>query len=286
MLLTPKDILTREEAWINQADMLAQFTEIQVSIPDEDLRNRVSDHFMRQINERTKVNERKEAALRTLAAHPEVLDVYIRMKEEDAPEAHAQSDIKVKVTQAQFVENVQELARQLQELRKQQPASAGDASGDALEEARRRVAFLKHVIENNDGYRLFYVDGKPVKRESDLQTMFRLTWCATAFDVNAEVNNGRGPVDYKISMGKANAGLVEFKLASNTSLEKNLRNQVAIYEKASNTKRSLKVILCFSDSELDKVLRILKTVGLVGNPDIILIDANSENKPSASKAKT
>lgn len=286
VLLTPKDILTREEAWINQADMLAQFTEIQVSIPDEDLRNRVSDHFMRQINERTKVNERKEAALRTLAAHPEVLDVYIRMKEEDAPEAHAQSDIKVKVTQAQFVQNVQELARQLQELRKQQPASAGDTSGDALEEARRRVAFLKHVIEDNDGYRLFYVDGKPVKRESDLQTMFRLTWCATAFDVNAEVNNGRGPVDYKISMGKANAGLVEFKLASNTSLEKNLRNQVAIYEKASNTKRSLKVILYFSDSELDKVLRILKTVGLVGNPDIILIDANSEYKPSASKAKT
>lgn len=286
MLLTPKDILTREEAWINQADMLARFTEIQVSIPDEDLRNQVNDHFMRQINERTKVNERKEAALRTLAAHPEVLDVYIRIKEENAPEAHAQSGVKVKVTQAQFVENVQELARQLQELRRQQPVEAGDQSGDALEEARRRVEFLKHVIEDNDGYRLFYVDGKPVKRESDLQTMFRLTWCATAFDVNAEVNNGRGPVDYKISMGKANAGLVEFKLASNTSLEKNLRNQVAIYEKASITKRSIKVILHFSDSELDKVLRILKTVGLVGNPDIILIDANRENKTSASKVKT
>lgn len=116
--------------------------------------------------------------------------------------------------------------------------------------------------------------------------MFRLTWCATAFDVNAEVDNGRGPVDYKISMGKANAGLVEFKLASNTSLEKNLRNQVAIYEEASNTNRSLKVILYFSDSELDKVLRILNNLGLVRNPNIILIDANSDNKPSASKAKT
>lgn len=181
VLLTPKDILTREEAWINQADMLARFTEIQVSIPDEDLRNQVNDHFMRQINERTKVNERKEAALRTLAAHPEVLDVYIRIKEENAPEAHAQSGAKVKVTQAQFVENVQELARQLQELRRQQPVEAGDQSGNALEEARRRVEFLKHVIEDNDGYRLFYVNGKPVKRESDLQTMFRLTWCATAF---------------------------------------------------------------------------------------------------------
>ncbi len=286
VLLTPKDILTREEAWINQSDMLSQFTEIQVSIPDEDLRNRVSDHFMSQIDEHTKAKQRKEAALRTLAAHPQVLDIYIRMKEEDAQEAHAQSNNKVRVTQAQFVEAVQQLARQFQELLNQQPVVAGDESGDALEEARRRVAFLKHVIEDNDGYRLFYVDGKPVKRESDLQTMFRLTWCATAFDVNAEVNNGRGPVDYKISMGKANASLVEFKLASNTNIEKNLRNQVAIYEKASNTERSLKVILYFNEPELDKVRRILKTLELVGNPDIILIDANSENKPSASKAKT
>ncbi len=102
--------------------------------------------------------------------------------------------------------------------------------------------------------------------------------------MNAEVNNGRGPVDYKISKGKENAGLVEFKLASNTSLEKNLRNQVAIYEKASNTKRSLKVILFFTESEHAKVLRILQDVKLNNNPDIILIDANRDNRPSASKA--
>lgn len=285
VLLTPKDILTREVAWINQVDMLSQFTEIQVSIPDEDLRQRVSDHFLRQIDERSKVGERKEAALRTIAAHPELLDIYIRMKEEEAPEAHAQSDLKVKVTEAQFIENVRQLAAQLQSLLVQQKApDAGDVSQDALEEARRRVAFLKHVIEDNDGYRMFYVDGKPIKRESDLQTMFRLTWCATAFDVNAEVNNGRGPVDYKISKGKENASLVEFKLASNKGLEKNLRNQVAIYENASNAKHSLKVILFFTESEHGKVLRTLQTLKLDNNPDVILIDANRDNKPSASKA--
>lgn len=48
------------------------------------------------------------------------------------------------------------------------------------------------------------------------------------------------------------------------------------------------------DSEGDKYRKLhdgiieylLFLVGLVGNPDIILIDANSENKPSASRAKT
>ena len=28
--------------------------------------------------------------------------------------------------------------------------------------------------------------------------MYRLVWYATDFDVNREVNNGRGPVDFKI----------------------------------------------------------------------------------------
>ena len=98
------------------------------------------------------------------------------------------------------------------------------------------------------------------------------------------MNSGRGPVDYKVSKGKSNAALVEFKLASNSSLEKNLRNQVAIYEKASNTTRSLNVILCFTEGEQEKVMRVLKTIDQATNPDIIVIDANRDNKPSASKA--
>jgi len=114
-------------------------------------------------------------------------------------------------------------------------------------------------------------------------TMFKLTWFATSFNVNAEVNNGRGPVDYKVSKGKSNTALVEFKLASNSSLEKNLHNQVAIYEKVSNTKRSLKVILCFTEAEQDKVIRVLKALDQATNPDIVVIDASRYNKPSASK---
>ncbi|WP_457445106.1 hypothetical protein [Roseateles sp. P5_E4] len=291
VLLTPKDILTREAAWINQADMLSQFTQIQVAVDDDHMRERVNDHFLRQINEQSTNKERKEAALRTIAANPELLDIYIKLKEEDAPEAHTQSDLKVKATEVQFVENVRQLSLLLTQLREAlppagtaDPAASGDAHAVALDEARRRVLYLKHVIEDNDGYRVFYIDGKAVKRESDLQTMFRLTWCATAFDANAEVNNGRGPVDFKISKGKENASLVEFKLASNTSLERNLRKQVDIYEQASNTSRSLKVILFFTESEYGRVVGILQDLKLTDSPDIILIDANRDNKPSASKA--
>ena len=104
-------------------------------------------------------------------------------------------------------------------------------------------------------------------------------------DVNREVNNGRGPVDFKISRGSKDSTLVEFKLAKNTQLEKNLENQVKIYEAASDTAQSIKVIIYFSYHELDKVNRILKKLKLTGNPDVVLIDARNDNKPSASKAK-
>ena len=107
-----------------------------------------------------------------------------------------------------------------------------------------------------------------------MQIMYRLVWYATEVDVNREVNNGRGPVDFKVSKGSSDSTLVEFKLASNTKLKKNLSNQVEIY-------KAIKVILYFSDDEYTKVNGVLNDLGLQGCPDIILIDATG-NKPSAS----
>jgi hypothetical protein len=112
--------------------------------------------------------------------------------------------------------------------------------------------------------------------------MFRLTWHGSPLDVNREVNNGRGPVDFKISHGAANATLVEFKLASNRKLDQNLKHQVAAYEAASDTAKSIKAILFFSESEYSRVAKILKALGLEKRRDVVLIDARNDNKPSAS----
>ena len=76
----------------------------------------------------------------------------------------------------------------------------------------------------------------------------------TKFDVSREVNDGRGPADswraytdFKISEGsKVYKSLVEFKLAKNSQLKRNLKNQTKIYEKASDAKQSIKAIVYFS----------------------------------------
>jgi hypothetical protein len=74
------------------------------------------------------------------------------------------------------------------------------------------------------------------------------------------------------------------KLATNTGLKRNLQSQAEIYQKASDAATAYKVIFYFADHELKKVVRILRELGLEGHESIILIDARSDNKPSASKA--
>ncbi len=280
VLLTPKDILTKDDAWINKHDIIGDFDEIAESIPNIELRAQVNDYFLRQIPDRAKQREINEAISRTLRKFPILIDHYIRFKEDRGNEAIALSEQKVRETEVVFIQQVINLVEMLREQK-----GFYSKKGDTFDEAYKRVVFLKQVIESNDGYRLFYVKGEPVKRESDLQLIFRLTWYAAEDDVNAEVNNGRGPVDYKISRGSKDSTLVEFKLASNSKLKQNLEKQVEVYKAANQTKKSIKVILYFTDSELEKILKVLKELDLNQNKELVLIDARSTNKPSGSNAK-
>jgi hypothetical protein len=148
------------------------------------------------------------------------------------------------------------------------------------------MEFLKDIIENKGGHSIFYINGRPVEREADVQVLFRLTWFATTSDVGREANDGRGPVDYKISRGSKDKTLVEFKLANNRSLKRNLQNQVEVYKKASDARHGIKVIVYFTEAQYERVKRVLKELSLDKNENVVLIDARSDNKPSGSKASS
>lgn len=280
VLLTPKDILTKDKTWINKQDVFNDFDELVEAIPNIELRGQINDYFLRQIPLDATQREVNAGIASTLRSHPELIDLYIRLKEDNGDKAVALSEQKLKEIEAVFIRQVSSL---IQELR-----INGDfykERGDTFDEAYNRVMFLKQVIENNDGYRLFYIKGEPVKREADLQLMFRLTWYASDDDVNSEVNNGRGPVDYKISRGSRDATLVEFKLASNSKLKQNLEKQVEVYKSANQTNKSIKVILYFSEDEFDRVKKTMKDLELQEGKTLVLIDAQATNKPSGSNAK-
>jgi hypothetical protein len=138
------------------------------------------------------------------------------------------------------------------------------------------------VIENQDGYRAFYREKQVITQETHLHIFYLLTWYGSASDVNREVNNGRGPVDFKISRNALDKTLIEFKLASNKKLKRNLENQVEVYQKANKPSKALTVITFFTENELNKVSRILRELKRDTDPNVILIDARRDNRPSAS----
>jgi len=279
VLLTPEDILTKDDTWINKEDMRRDFPSIREAIPNDALRGQIDHYFRSVLPSRPTVKEERAAIEKTLKHFPALIDHFIRDKEDHGDEAVARSAEKVREVDNRFVQNISYLVQLIV-----QHGAFYSTPSTTLEETRKKIEYLKQVIENQDGYRIFYVDGKAVEREKDLQILFKLVWEGSPSSVDAEVNNGRGPVDFKISRGARDGTLVEFKLASNSQLERNLENQVAIYEKANNITQSYKVILFFTEHQELTVRSILRRLKTPTEAGIILIDARPDNKPSASKA--
>jgi hypothetical protein len=310
VLLTPQDILTKDELWINQRDLVGEYDDIVDSILNSQLRAQINNYFSHEMSLILAEKERRrrealarkkpkkpigylkplepsEAERRTVrwkAIHkfPKILDYYLALKENHGEWAVEQSEANVEEIKTQFIKEVEALAALLEEhtgFYSEEPTESYDA-------ALKRALYLKDVIENNDGWRIFYLKGRPITRERDVHLLYRLTWFASSFDVESEANSGRGPVDFAISIGSANKALVEFKLASNSQLAANLEHQTEIYQKAHRTKKSVKVIVYFSVAELEKVNAILRELGLEKDESIVLIDARNDNKESASKVKT
>jgi len=284
VLLTPKDILTKEENWINRPELVRDIERIAKSASDEELRAQVNQYLLTVLHQGKKEpskKDREKAYSHILMKYPKLIEYYIRSKEVRGKEAIRQSHLKVTESESIFIHQLASFVDQLQ-----RETDFYKHGYDTLAEARARIHFLKEEIENNGGYRIFYHEEQPLQRESVLQILFRLTWYASPSDFNSEVNNGRGPVDFTISRGSRDKSLVEFKLAKNSKLKQNLQNQVGIYERANRTDKSLKVIIYFSSEEKSKVDSILQELKLDRDDSIILIDARNDNKHSASTAKS
>ena len=283
VLLTPKDILTRDENWINKGDMVEQFDQIPVALPDAELRGQVFAYFdsvlTKPKDREPNAKERAEAVIKTYLQFPELVDWYIKWKEDHGDDAADISSEKVALAKFIFENQVKDIQTQL----------AADTrfyanNGTTYEETHERLAFLKSVIEEKGGHRIFWNGDEAITRESDLQILCKFIWFGTPSDASAEVNDGRGPVDFKISRGSFDKTLIEMKLAKNSKIEQNLENQLPIYMAASQAKKGIKVIIYFTSSEEDRANRILKKLGISGHKDIVLIDARKDNKPSGSKA--
>ncbi len=279
VLLTPLDMLTRDDTWISYGGMLAQFERLPAAVSNVQLRAEINNYFRQQLGRDPDASQLKAAKERTIDRFRVLVDHYIRLQEDDGDRAESISAQKVADIRAALIDGVRAAIESVDRV-----GGFYDQTLDSYTEALRRAKWFKTYVEDKDGYRVMNRRGQPFSTETEVQLFFGLVWFATDFDVNREVNNGRGPVDYKVSGGAWDRSLIEFKLASNTALKRNLEKQVEIYKKANETDKAVKVIVSYTPRDEARARKILKELGLENEESVVLIDARSDNKPSGSKA--
>jgi len=281
VLLVPQDILTREDTWISKNDFLKNSIKIFSSIQNDELRTKLNKYFYDSLQ--TKLNNNKQlvkdesqkskktALLNTILAYPKILDYYIKQKEKESDIALTKH-IAIP-EEVNFYFDTGYIQKSL--------ANKSFDKITSLADCVDRINFFKQVLESNS--KDLQIKGTKLQ-EKQLQLMFKMTTFGSLFDYNTEVNNGRGPIDFVISMGSSDKIGLELKLASNTKLKQNLLNQGKIYQIDSNLKHVITVIFFFEDEEIRRVNGILTELGKqIDNYELFLIDCRK--KGSASNVK-
>lgn len=280
VILVPRDLLTRDDTWINKKDFINSLE----MLPDSIGNNELQQRLRKTIAEAAKAHKKKKEIIAKLksfwSSNPEIVDWYIKHKEVHKKDSLFEMD--------ERIDNTTHMLRFLPELMGKLRGTRFFGSGPkrqiSLTEAREKAEFFKHAIEDMDVYKVLYPKGKKCFDEKTIQQLFKLVWGHTDADVSFESNNGRGPADVKVSVGAKDKCIIEFKLASNTKLKDNLQKQVEIYKKAHDAQWSLCIIVFTTDKERTRVNTILKDVGLLGNANIYLVDASPKESASNVKA--
>lgn len=220
VILTPLDMLTKDDTWINRADFTYRLAGLPDVIDDEELRSKLNRYLSLELSKfNGKKPSRKEyntIVADVLRKFPQAADYYIRERETTSSSAIDVSRSRVSNVSGALINNVQQFITNFYRYYDAREISSYD-------EALRTVSLFKDYIENKDGYLLINGPSGRLCNEKEVQTFFGLILQTCKCDHNREVNNGRGPVDYKLSYGSKNSTLIEFKLASNKSLERNLK---------------------------------------------------------------
>lgn len=177
VLLTPIDMLTRDETWINHSDMIDSFWRIPMAVTDEELRAQVNNYFYKHLEDRTTKRDRAEAARRTISEFPQLVDYYIRLKEDEGDKAESVSLERVDDIMSVFVTQLKQVVEDLRA-----KTNFYNVGLSSYEEALARVRGFKDYVEHQDGYKLINRKGKPFAQETEVQLFFGLIWFGSLFD--------------------------------------------------------------------------------------------------------
>lgn len=148
---------------------------------------------------------------------------------------------------------------------------------------------FKSLVEDNGLSDLLYDSNKKPKHESAAQLLFygvADSYCvANDIDLTKEGNNGRGPVDFKLSRGASDKVVVETKLTSNPQLRHGIEVQLPIYMKQERTKQAIYLIIDNGHPRtLKNFIEFYDDLDEETKKKISYLVVDATDKPSASKA--
>ena len=157
---------------------------------------------------------------------------------------------------------------------------------DSLYASKEILSYFKSWVENNKGWYVIR-EAHSRNREKITQRVIHLSGqCyikANNLDISCEPDEGRGPVDFKISRGQ-DITIVEVKLSTNPDYLHGYEDQIEEYGKAENTDKMIYVLIDLGNPGRVKSIQKLHTENIANGkktPEIFIIDA--KEKDSASK---
>lgn len=131
-------------------------------------------------------------------------------------------------------------------------------SAEFITVVQQIIERYKHHVENRRGWQVIRDDSTGRgKKEKVVQRHFEgiiSAYCeANNIDFSAEVDVGKGPVDFKFSSGYKNRVLIEVKLARNTKFIHGLKKQLPTYLKAEKIQKGFFVVIVYEAEDVDKV---------------------------------
>jgi len=233
VLLTPKDILTKDETWINRPDLLQQAQQIVDSAGDAQLRHQFNQYLALRLAKAKTNRERLAAVSATLQEFPQVLDFYIRTKEDRGGQAESISQRKVQFTYDRYVGQIRRFVTTVLE------PSQFYLSKEPIELlVSHRLGLLKVACESIHAADFLYTLGSPVSNQEELSIIMRLIWAANP----ADGRSNPASIDESFQ-------LMTFKLASNPKIVEATRK----FLDEEPLKERTVVIFAFTQIEAERI---------------------------------
>jgi hypothetical protein len=294
VILTPVDILSKDEAWISRPDLLKRFQVIANSIPNFALRSKLNNYFNKRLSEivpptiqgRSKSGRKQkpkkptqkqkaQAASDTIREYPIILDFFLKEREGRGKEAETVSSLKVVESKLLYLKQFAKLGALL--LDSTSFYSTDDVSYKGSVE---RLKILKDAVETKGGNEIFHYNGRPIEDEDNLSILFRLTWKAQ------RSTNAGNPAEVITTWKPSRKNIkIVLKLCSNPQLKATLEKLRDVYDERSNEQKYILALVYYSTEMLNSAEKLLKQMGMENHKNMVLINGEKSDFSSDDDMK-